>query len=246
MNARRVHIPDTAHREAMLVRIERLTELPLLVLAFVMIPLLLGPILWDLQSNEEAIFYALDTFTWAIFAADLGLKIMVAPHRLDYLRHHWVDVIIVVLPFARPLRLVRLLVFGSRAFRGARRLAHVDFLVVYAIGLIVIAATAVTSLEIGNGGAIEGFPDALWWATVTVTTVGYGDMVPVTAGGRAVAFVLMIGGIGLFGALTANLAAILVKTDDQERGSIDVLTAEVRRLQQEISQLRNESQARDT
>ena len=70
---------DMARREALLARIDRLTELPLLVLAFVMIPLLLGPILWDLSSTEEATFLALEAFIWAIFAVDLGVKVVIAP-----------------------------------------------------------------------------------------------------------------------------------------------------------------------
>lgn len=54
-----LHTLDVSRREALLVSIERLTELPLLVLAFVMIPLLVGPFLWELSPGEEAIFIAL-------------------------------------------------------------------------------------------------------------------------------------------------------------------------------------------
>ena len=143
----RVKAADMPHREALLLRIERLTELPLLVLAFVMIPLLVGPFLWELSPAEESIFIALDTFIWALFAVDLLVKVTIAPHRLPYLRRHWLEVLIVVVPFFRPLRLIRLFVFGSRAFVGARRLVHVDFILVYGIGLVIIAATIVASVE---------------------------------------------------------------------------------------------------
>ena len=61
-NLMNVHVYDTAQREALLHRIERLTELPLLVLAFAMIPLLIGPLLWNLSPEEEGMFIALDTF----------------------------------------------------------------------------------------------------------------------------------------------------------------------------------------
>ena len=82
---RDIHTPATAQREALLHRIKRLTELPLLILAFVMIPFLVGPLLWGLSSSEEAIFITLDTFIWAVFAVDLAIKLIVAPHRLAYL-----------------------------------------------------------------------------------------------------------------------------------------------------------------
>ncbi|MDA1347254.1 MAG: ion channel [Chloroflexi bacterium] len=229
---------DHIRREEMLVRIERLTELPLLVLSFVMVPLLLGPLLWDLSPETETTYVALDAFVWALFAIDLIAKIAIAPQKLAYMRAHWLEVVIVAVPFARPLRLLRLFVFGSRAFRGARRLTNVDFLLVYAIGLIVVAATAVTSFEVGHNSTINSFQDAMWWATVTVTTVGYGDMVPITVPGRAVAFVLMIGGIGLFGGLTANLASVLVKAEDPSKATLEHLVAEIQGLRREVAELR--------
>ena len=225
-------------REALLARLERLTELPLLILAFVMLPLLVGPFLWDLSATEEATFYALDTFIWALFAADLALKVMVAPNKPAYLRANWLDVLIVVIPFARPLRLLRLVVYSSRAITGAWRFAHADFLLVYAIGLIMLGATLVTTLEQGNGSSLDDFPDALWWSVVTITTVGYGDLVPETASGKAIAMALMIGGIGIFGGLTANLASFFVRSGDEEAArATRELSTEVNRLRQEVSRL---------
>jgi voltage-gated potassium channel len=65
--------------------------------------------------------------------------------------------------------------------------------------------------ENAKGSNIHTYPDALWWAIVTVTTVGYGDRYPVSAGGRAVAVVLMLVGIGLIGVLTATVASVFIK-----------------------------------
>ena len=79
---RGAHIPDSSRREALLLRLEQMTELPLLVSSFVMIPLLVGPILWDLSPTEEATFFALDTLIWALFAVDLAFKVLVAPNRI--------------------------------------------------------------------------------------------------------------------------------------------------------------------
>ncbi len=62
-----------------------------------------------------------------------------------------------------------------------------------------------------RGSTIHNYGDALWWAIVTVTTVGYGDKYPVTAGGRGVAVVLMLVGIGLIGVLTATVASYFVE-----------------------------------
>ena len=65
--------------------------------------------------------------------------------------------------------------------------------------------------ENAKGSNIHDYPDALWWAIVTVTTVGYGDRYPVTEGGRAVAVILMLVGIGLIGVLTATVASVFIK-----------------------------------
>jgi voltage-gated potassium channel len=232
---------DISRREELLHRIERITEMPLLVLAFAMIPLLLGPLLWELSAQEEATFLILDYFIWALFAVDLIVKAAISPHRLAYLRRHWLEVLVVVIPFFRPLRILRIFVFGSRAWVGMRRLVNVDFLLVYGVGLVIIAATVVASVEGGEGASIHSFADALWWAVVTITTVGYGDMVPVTLVGRAVAFVLMLGGIAFFSGMTANLASFLIKSKDSQKDEMARLVKEIDGLRQDMAKLRGNS-----
>jgi len=232
--------PDVSQREALVLRIERMTEAPLLILAFAMIPLLVGPFLWELSPHEETMFLTLDSFIWALFAVDLIIKTAVAPHRLAYIRRHWLEVLIVLIPFFRPLRILRIFLFGSRAWLGFRRLVHIDFLLVYGIGLVIIASTAVASIEGGEQASIHSFADALWWAVVTITTVGYGDMVPVTVAGRAVATVLMIGGVAFFSGVTANLASFLVKGSETEKKALSQLSKELVNLRGEIAKLSKE------
>jgi voltage-gated potassium channel len=236
-----VKTSGSSNREELLHKIERVTELPLLVLSFAMIPLLIGPLLWDLSSGEETTFLVLDYFIWAVFAVDLIIKITISTHRVAYMKRHWLEVLVVVIPFFRPLRLVRVFVFGSRAWVGMRRLVNVDFLLVYGIGLVVIAATVVASVEGGEGASIHSFADALWWAVVTITTVGYGDMVPITLAGRAIALLLMLGGIAFFSGITANLASFLIKSKDTGKTDTANLITEIERLREDIAALRSGS-----
>ena len=146
----------------------------------------------------------------------------------------------VAVPWFRPLRIIRVFLFGFRGAMSIRRMVHVDFLLVFALGLVIIAATIVASVETTPDSQITSFEDALWWSMVTVTTVGYGDMTPVTPIGRAIAMVLMLVGIGLFGGLTANLASLLMKADEVPQEAVLELVTEIRSLREEVSQLRRE------
>ena len=231
---------DNTRRELLLDRIERVTELPLMILSFAMIPLLAASLLWELRPAAQTLVLALRVGAWAIFAADLAVRTAIAPRRLPYLRQHWLDVLLVLFPPARPLRILWILAHRSRAYRSALRLARIDFLAVYAIGLVLLIATLVTLAERGHDSPIDSFLDALWWSVATVTTVGYGDIVPVTQAGRALAYVLMLGGIGLFGALTANFAAMLTRREDQATANLALLTEEVRHLRETVARLQDQ------
>ena len=214
----------------------------MLLLSFCMVPLLLGPLLWEMSPTEELVFFALDTVIWAIFVLEIVVKVAIAQDRIGFLLSYWLEIVVVIVPPVRPLRLIRLVLFGSRAIRYSRRLASIDYLAVYAVGLILIGSTIVAAVETGGQGEIQTYADALWWALVTVTTVGYGDVTPVTVAGRTVATVLIVGGVGLFGALTANLASWFIRAGNrrsrEESEAVDDLASEVRELRKEVARLR--------
>ena len=160
--SRRKNARSLSRSEDRLTRAEHLTELPLLLLSFCMVPLLLGPMLWEMSPTEETVFFILDAVIWAIFVLDIVVKVAIAHDRIDYVLDHWLEILVVIVPPVRPLRLVRLILFGSRAITHSRRLASIDYLAVYAIGLILIGSTAVAAVEIGGEGNIQSYPNALW------------------------------------------------------------------------------------
>ena len=106
--------------------------------------------------------------------------------------------------------------------------------------LIFIAALAVLDAERDVAdSSITTFTDALWWSFVTVTTVGYGDMYPVSVVGRLVALSLMIGGVALIGVVTASLASWIVSSvNEQEEEDQGVTSAEVAELREQIAELK--------
>jgi len=236
-------------REQALERFERAVELPMLVLAVAMVPLLVLPLLLDLPPAVEGAFVAADWFIWAAFAVEYLVRLYLTPQRLRFVRRHWPDLLIIVLPFLRPLRFVRsaralrllrltrLVAFLTRAGQDTRRLLvrhHLHYALLATV-LIVVGAAAVTfALEDGGGGSIDSFGDALWWAVTTITTVGYGDTVPVTPAGRGVAAFLMLSGIALFGVLTANLASFML---ERAPGGEDDVSAKLDEVLRRLAEL---------
>ena len=224
-------------RELLLDKIERITEIPLMILSLVMIPLLLGPVLWDMTENEERFFFLADILIWTLFAVDMLVKIVLSTNRINYLKVNWFELIVVGLPWFRPFRIVRLIAFAAKSYKGTTRAGKPDFLLVYAVGLIVVGATIVTTFEQGYGSSLESFSQSLWWSLVTTTTIGYayGDTLPMSIAGRGMAVILMLGGLGIFGAITANLAAVFSNAGDPNTKALAEIQQELRELQSEIS-----------
>ena len=159
---------------------------------------------------------------WFAFALDLIYGILRAESKTEYLKRHPLELASVLLPFLRPLRLMRVISFGSLALQKVaigRQFAITVKVAVSAVFISYIAAVQITISERGvEGSNIKSFSDGLWWAVTTVTTVGYGDRYPTTTEGRFLAVLLMITGISLVGVITASVAAWFVKLSQDDTG----------------------------
>jgi voltage-gated potassium channel len=101
--------------------------------------------------------------------------------------------------------------------RGILRHRGLNWVLLIVLVLNLVAASVVLEFERRNPNAnIHSYPDALWWAVTTITTVGYGDRFPMSPAGRGVAVVLMISGIAMFGVITASIAAYFVEQKAEE------------------------------
>lgn len=210
-------------------RFQRQSAIPMLILALASLPLIVAPLLLDFSQSVDSTLFAIDWFIWAAFALEYGIRLYLAPAKRDFMRHNVIDLVVIVLPFLRPLRvarsvrLVRILrlgraiVYVARFFDALRDVLErhrFNYSLLVACLMTVGAAFMVLEAERGTEGAnILTLPDALWWAITTVTTVGYGDRFPTTAAGRAIGAVLMVLGIALFGLIAASVSALFVRKD---------------------------------
>jgi voltage-gated potassium channel len=202
----------------------RVVDGPLMILALVMIPLIIVPLIMDLPPSMDHALVAIDYLIWAAFTVEYVVKLWLAPDRWRFVKANLPDLVIVVVPMLRPLRIlrgVRLLrlarleafaVEGLSEARAVLRRRGLSWVLLIALALNLIAAALVLSFERDTPASnIHSYPDALWWAVTTITTVGYGDRFPMSPAGRGVAVVLMVSGIALFGIITASIAAYFVE-----------------------------------
>ena len=172
--------------------------------------------------DETPAITAVEFALTAVFTAEFVSRLACSYDRAAYLRGHWIDLAALV-PTTRALRIARLLRLLRlvRAFAGIYRAAghltalaqHRGLMWLFAawISVMAICSLALYAAENGLNETVRSPFDALWWGVVTLTTVGYGDVVPKTDEGRLAAMVLMLLGIGLFSAITATVTSFMLE-----------------------------------
>jgi voltage-gated potassium channel len=221
-------------------RWRRLTDLPMLILAIGSLPLLALELIRDELIDLDRTFLGIMNLVVLVaFATDYVVELWLAGNRRSYVRHEWTSALIVVTQLIaivpglagvgalRALRagpvlrsvvlLLRAVAVGGVAAREGRAVL-VRHAAGFALGLAgftwVGSAVLFTMVEdVGEDGRVHSFFDALWWSLTTITTVGYGDVYPVTAAGRMVGGFTMVVGISTFAILTAKIAEFLVRSD---------------------------------
>ncbi|WP_324193415.1 potassium channel family protein [Nocardia otitidiscaviarum] len=200
---------------------ERRAEIPMLLFAVAFLLAYAWPVLdpaldTDLRTSLDVLSWTV----WGAFAVDFAIRLFLAERRGRYALRRWYDVALLVLPMLRAFRLLRVLavmrllnrsVVGSLAGRASMYVTGAAVLTVFLGAIAVLDAE-----QVAPGTRITNFGDALWWASVTVTTVGYGDHYPVTWQGRLLAVGLMIVGIAVVGVVTAAVASWFITNVQRE------------------------------
>lgn len=207
-------------------------------------------------ETRQILEYA-DTGVCVFFLLDFIVTLARSRNRRRYLlTWGWLDLLsslpaVDVLRWGRAGRVLRIL----RVLRGIRaakivtefllyRRAQSTFLAALLISLllVILAASSILQFETGPDSNIRTAEDAVWWAIVTITTVGYGDKFPVSTEGRLIAALLMTAGVGLFGTFSGFVASWFLSAPQMEADQTQALALE--RLEREIRLLREQIESR--
>jgi len=224
------------------------TDIPLTIAAALFLVVYAWEVIADLKPPTDLVPETIMWVIWALFVIDFVMNLILAERKVRWFFTHFHEFLIVALPALRPLRLLRLVTLLAVLQRGAGRALR-GRVVIYAVGasviLVFVASLAELDVERGQPGSrIENFGQALWWACVTITSVGYGDIAPVTFIGRVIAVGVMIAGIALLGTVTATLASFFIdRVADTTKIESDETQAALAELTSEIAQLRAELRA---
>jgi voltage-gated potassium channel len=222
----------------------------ILILSILALLALAAEATMPVTAGTRTILQYADLVVCSVFFLDFLLLLYYAKDRKRYLlTWGWIDLascipMLDTLRWGRTARIMRIF----RVLRGVRsakvitdfileRRAHSAMLAATLVTITLIAVGAISILHFEAGiesSTINTAEDALWWAIVTITTVGYGDKVPVTSEGRFVAAILMIAGVGLFGTFSGFVASWFLSSGELRQES-ELL--QVKRELQEIKEL---------
>ena len=168
-----------------------------------------------IDQSMQSVLNLIQVVSWLAFALDLVFGLYKSNSKSRFLRQHPLELLAVLLPFLRPLRLLRFISFGTLVFEKVnlgKSIAISIKVISTALFLTYLAGIEITLAERGQPGAtIQNVGDGFWWAITTLTTVGYGDIYPTTTEGRLIAVGLMVSGICVLGVISATVEAWFVR-----------------------------------
>jgi len=231
-----------------------LFQIVVLILSIIVLGALGADTVFKLTKSVSDILETLDTLVCVLLLTDFGIRFYKAESKLAFLKWGWIDFIASIpnVPFLRVGRLIRILrvIRLLRAIRATQKISSmllknklhtgVTSVVLSSFLLVTFCSIGILICEQQDPDAnIKSAGDAFWWSVSTITTVGYGDVYPVTAEGRILAMVLMVSGIGLFGILSGLAASFFVHQNKENIVKEEnKILARLERLEEKIDQLK--------
>ncbi|GMM89305.1 potassium channel family protein [Vibrio fortis] len=204
-----------------------------LILSFLALFVISGLLFAPIDNESKQVLIGLDFIICSVFLLQLTIDLFRAENKTSYLKVHWID-FLASIPMIEPLRFARIfqilrviLVLRSskRIFRELfrnRKETTLASIILLLVLLLTIGAGTILLLEHKQPGAnITTGHDALWWAFVTISTVGYGDHYPVTNSGKLVASLVIICGVGVFGMISGLVTSLITEPTDLQNQKLE-------------------------
>ena len=192
---------------------ERWSTIPLAILALLYLGFYSVEVLGNLPPILFFDFVLISDVIWGIFIVDFVARFILSHSKAKFLKNNAIELVSLVLPFFRAFRMFRVIVaLGFLSRVGKTLNARINIYVGLILPLLIyVCALGVYEAEHNAVGAnIREFGDAIWWAFVTIATIGYGDYYPVTFEGRAIAVLLMIAGLAFVSVITVSVASLFL------------------------------------
>ena len=216
--------------DARLDRVEKLLTLPTLLTVGALLMLLLLPLLAPLDRAQAALVWDAQVVAGFVFVVEYAIRLTVAKRKRHFVRSNIIDTVVAVSSIALPLlpdlrfllalrvvSAVSLILEVGKDFQHLFRVKNIPYALIGATLVVIVCGALEFHYENpAKGSNINSTQDGLWWAVVTMSTVGYGDKYPITPEGRAIAVVLMTLGPVFLGILYAGLTTTFMRPTEEE------------------------------
>ena len=203
-------MPNKSARERAVEKWEKRSTIPLAALALVY----LGLYALEVLGNEDSVtlfdLILISDVIWGVFIVDFAARLILHENKIKFLRSNVIELIGLLLPFFRAFRMLRVVIaigFLTRAAKSLQGRINIYIGVILPILIFTCSLGVYEAEHSAPGATITNYGDALWWAFVTITTIGYGDYYPITFEGRAIAVLLMLSGLALVSVITVSFAS---------------------------------------
>ena len=227
---------DAAVRATRRATYEKWSSLPVFLLGSLF---LVGLVEVVMDGGDTRSGQVLMVTAWVGFVIDLVANWVLDDNPRTFARRHWFAIVAVLVPIFRALFVFYIFI---RLARGRTRLqSKIQY---YAAYLTILVITFGAALVLGAerdypGSNIKTYGEAVWWACVTVTTVGYGDYTPVSPTGRGIATLMLFNGVAIISVITATISSRFVS--DPDKGelpvTLDLVDERLERIEQALAAL---------
>lgn len=200
-------------------------------------------------------YIEIDIATLLIFAFDYFGRLYLARNKIEFFKHNIVDLLAIlpfntifngfrifrvvnVLRFAKFFTLVRFIGTAGKLQKNAKKFLKINGFIYLVIICGIVLITAALTYSLAEGVSLS---NSFWWAIVTASTVGYGDVAPRTLIGRIAAVTLMLVGIGFIGTLTSTITNYVTTEKDQKNeDKLDKILLKLDKIEKENRKLRKD------